>query len=714
LQSGEYMLSVFKDSLCVSDDLYLCNDPIYLHCAGDSFWSVPVQIINGPTLQHTVTIGPVLPLAAIYGQLNAMVGLELNDTLDNFTSSFSPNTRVWDEVSKLNFKPERVYLRPKLLGGGKSTKKKKREERKEAKKLVKFAKAVSSKKKKSKSIKGSGDYVVPYKSASSGPARPSNALGMGLGSAIGSAFGPEGALLGGALGSLAHSAVRYFTGKGDYRTKNSSLNMHVGEHAGSDLLLRGLLPEFEGNKDANVIVYREYVGPVYSSQNFTTKGYALNPGLATTFPYLSTMARMYSQYRLDGCIFQFRSDLADSSTTFNQVGEVAMCTQYDPDAPAPTSFQQVLNSEYAWCDKGSKSFLHMVECDPKQSSSAVKMVRTGAVTQDLRFSDVGNVYISTAGFPADNVLIGQLWVTYKVSLFKPNMQYGSNGRTGHAYVYAASTVNIFFNGLQNKPGSTLPLTMGSTGYQLKMPKVAGNYMMVLVCNSTGTISSGFGAVSFGSDCSAINWFSGGSGGSSISSQLYALTGSACFTAFAFSYTANGQTTGADLTFASLPNSSGTTAIGMDIYLFPLEPLFTAINPIEVAALAREGALLKRLGIEEKTYKEVAGTWVVRYNADGTIEQWPYSGPIPPDSKEPPLERSLTTTTNSPAPESTVDEAAFDISQHEFNALRQEMEALQKFSKAKKMQRSTSAGSLVAASASAAASSSPANVKNRAN
>lgn len=179
---------------------------------------------------------------------------------------------------------------------------------------------------------------------------------------------------------------------------------------------------------ATIIRHREYLGAITTSSvagEFKVEEFPLNPAQSGTFPWLSTIAANYEEYRPNGLFFEFRSTASDAiaSSTNLALGQVMMCTQYDPTDPGFNTDNEMLNYSWAQSGKVSESFRHFVECDPKQSPLAHLYTRTGGPSNDndLRFSDFGTFSIATQGLQGTSVQIGQLWVSYEFLLYKPKI-----------------------------------------------------------------------------------------------------------------------------------------------------------------------------------------------------------------------------------------------------------------------------------------------------
>jgi hypothetical protein len=230
-----------------------------------------------------------------------------------------------------------------------------------------------------------------------------------LGNTIGGMFGNAG--IGAGIGRWLGTGIGSIFGSGDYHMVGASPQYNVIANGSQ-------IPKFSTGRQTNVVCHREYLGDYIGTAGFSNNVFALNPGLSSTFPWLSSVAGNYQEYRWHGLVFEFRSLITDFVTS-GAPGVVIMSTSYNADAPVYTTKQQMENAEYAVSTKPTTNLLHGVECDASQTPDLIKYVRTGAVAtgQDLRLYDAGNFQFATQSNPLQN--LGELWVSYCVEFFKP-------------------------------------------------------------------------------------------------------------------------------------------------------------------------------------------------------------------------------------------------------------------------------------------------------
>lgn len=254
-----------------------------------------------------------------------------------------------------------------------------------------------------------------YKKKSYGGVNPMvNSIVRGVGKMIGNAIVPGvGGMLGDAGANLAHHGVKYVTGVGDYSVNGNTL-------------LTDSVPQFGGKGRTTRVKHREYIGDVVSAavaNTFKIETYEINPAVSATFPWLSSVAANYEEYRIHGMIFEFKTMSADAlNSTNTALGQVIMATQYNPLAQDFANKQQMENYEFGVSTKPSNSVIHAVECQPSETPVPQLYCRISNVSgSDLRLYDFGKFSIATNGLQGTNVNLGELWVSYDIELYKPRL-----------------------------------------------------------------------------------------------------------------------------------------------------------------------------------------------------------------------------------------------------------------------------------------------------
>jgi hypothetical protein len=317
------------------------------------------------------------------------------------------------------------------------------------------------------------------------PLRPSKStgwlskiLGVGGGALGGFLGGPAGAAAGSSLGSGAGALFTHITGMGAYKVNRNTLT-------------NGQAPQFGDGTGTITFAHSEFLTDVRGSTAFTNTVIPINPGLFTSFPFLSALMVNFEQYEFLGLVFTFKSTSSNAlNSTNTALGSVIMSTNYDTLDTTFTNKQQMDAYMFTTSCQPSMSMMHPVECAPRMSTLTNMYIRTGAVPTgaDQRFYDLGNFQLATVGMQATAV-IGELWVSYHVKMLKPKLPtpVGANLLGAHFTENppGSSTSSApFGSGVPIlHPGSNLPVTTASGGnvFFINNP---GSYLVAIAANVT--------------------------------------------------------------------------------------------------------------------------------------------------------------------------------------------------------------------------------------
>jgi len=347
------------------------------------------------------------------------------------------------------------------------------------------------------------------------------------------------------IGRWLGSGIGSIFGSGDYEMVGGTPGYNV---------LAGHPPQFSSSRATNIVCHREYLGDIAGTTNFAITEYALNPGMQQTFPWLSSVAANYQQYRIHGMVFEFKSLITDYVTS-GAPGVVVMSTNYNSDQVAYGSRQEMENSEFAVSTKPTVNLLHMIECDAAQTIDPIKYVRTGSVPdgQDLRLYDQGKFQFATQGNPTQD--LGELWVTYCVEFYKPILvpDYVNQGlAVYHAAISNTSPLGIIYNPIHGNISATV------TNYYIEMTGlVVGRIYEANIYWYTSSVAWAPPALTLNYGCTAYNKYLGHTQSEVVSPQ----SGVTCTSAnLAFAFTATDAH--ALITFGNMIIGSGTA----DIYI----------------------------------------------------------------------------------------------------------------------------------------------------
>lgn len=162
----------------------------------------------------------------------------------------------------------------------------------------------------------------------------------------------------------------------------------------------------------------EFLTNVTGTSDFAVQdSFALNPGLASSFPWLSSQAQGWERYKFRK--LNFRYTTSTGSTT---PGTAILAPDYDAADAAPATEQVALTyKDRQYCPPWELDKL--CKLSPASMNAAYKehFIRTGALAanQDIKTYDVGNLHLCTSGGTA--VQWGKVFVEYIVDFFGPQM-----------------------------------------------------------------------------------------------------------------------------------------------------------------------------------------------------------------------------------------------------------------------------------------------------
>lgn len=237
--------------------------------------------------------------------------------------------------------------------------------------------------------------------------------GLG-GGALGTMFGAPG--VGGAVGTSLGGAISKWLGSGDYNVSSNTIVKQSLKAAAS-------IPSMHNDGQTVVIRHKEYLGEIKGSTVYTVqRSYELNPANPTTFPWLSSIAESFQEYKFRGVVFHYVPSSGSAiSGTSPALGTVMLQTSYRSSDTPPASKVEMLNEYCSNEVVPSEPMAHPIECDPKENPFNIMYVRNGpppAGDSKLMY-DLGITHVATSGQLASGNVIGDLWITYEVELKKP-------------------------------------------------------------------------------------------------------------------------------------------------------------------------------------------------------------------------------------------------------------------------------------------------------
>jgi hypothetical protein len=168
----------------------------------------------------------------------------------------------------------------------------------------------------------------------------------------------------------------------------------------------------------------------------------------TLFPWMSTIAALYQQYKFNGVVFEFKTMSSEYAAT-SALGTVVMTTNYNANQPLFDNKLEMENTEFAVSAKPSLSQMHCIECDPKERVTEYLYVQptiVGLGANDKRLTSFGTMQLATTGLASPiNLVIGELWVSYDITLLKPVLNATPGGMVSSTFTNIASPayLNLF-------------------------------------------------------------------------------------------------------------------------------------------------------------------------------------------------------------------------------------------------------------------------------
>jgi hypothetical protein len=237
------------------------------------------------------------------------------------------------------------------------------------------------------------------------------------------------------------------------------------------------------NGDLRVRVrHREYIGEVLGSVAYAVLSFSINPGLASSFPWLSQLARLFESYQFNRLVFQYRTQASTAAT-----GKVLLSVDWDAADTAPTSKVLQLQERTKMDDASWKNFDLPCDIADLRKFGTQRFVRSGtlAANLDIKTYDVGNLLVGVQGQANANA-VGELWVEYDLDLMTPQSSDASSGSDSVKIVAATaiSDINLFGNAPVVTGTSGLVTVANNTITFLKI----GTYLVDVLRTGTGLIA----------------------------------------------------------------------------------------------------------------------------------------------------------------------------------------------------------------------------------
>lgn len=308
-----------------------------------------------------------------------------------------------------------------------------------------------------------------------------NLGGLGA-SALGSYYGVNPAISA-PIGSALGAQVSRLLGQGDYEVKHNSLMAPGSSRLNSSTVVMGI----DGRRGIRV-QEREYIGNIFSSIAFNNTSFAINPANQTTFPWLSVIAQNFDEWEPHGLAFSFKSTSAAFNGSNQALGVVVGATEYDASDPSYHSRLEMESSAYCVSAKAADDWVHLIECDVQERGRKVMKTLAGSVTPSgtsvMDFT-MGHFQVATEGQSADDMVLGELWVSYDITFYKKqlyNGQLGFGNLTSMSYWISPTGLNFttapFGTAAPSYSSGNLRVQLNTAGSKIRLPDVSGGVYQV--------------------------------------------------------------------------------------------------------------------------------------------------------------------------------------------------------------------------------------------
>ena len=292
----------------------------------------------------------------------------------------------------------------------------------------------------------------------------------------------------------AHGAGNFFGGNGMYNSQLHGDSNQLIDKMGSSVAMEVIDAE-----NTLCITNREFITDIAPGANsgnfFTALSSAINPGIATLFPWLSQIALYYEEYEFEQLIFEFKSMVTEGNQ--NAQGNIIMATQYNALNSLFSSKQQMENYDYANSAKVTQNAFHGVECNPQLNAAAALYVRSGNVPtgQDAKTYDLGLFQFAVSnGYQTSSINLGEVWVSYKIKLRKTKLILPGNDLSpviwNAVYTAVPTSLSNLFSGAVNTlfNNNQQAEVTANTSNKITLPSfiTGGTYQILVVLgNSSG-------------------------------------------------------------------------------------------------------------------------------------------------------------------------------------------------------------------------------------
>lgn len=181
------------------------------------------------------------------------------------------------------------------------------------------------------------------------------------------------------------------------------------------------------------VKHREYIGDLVAGTTVdppngyygTFRYFSITPQNPALFPWLSTIAGNFEQWIPHGIVFEFISTCGNAvSSTNAALGSLSMATQYNSLSGVFKNKTEMLNHYFAVSGKTADNLMHAIECNPEEVQVPIYNTfdnNAKPISGDDRLYTLGRLEALAVGSQSAYT-IGELWITYDISLLKPRIK----------------------------------------------------------------------------------------------------------------------------------------------------------------------------------------------------------------------------------------------------------------------------------------------------
>jgi len=249
-------------------------------------------------------------------------------------------------------------------------------------------------------------------------------------------------------------------------------------------IMKSLKPQFfRSDHRSQRIVHREKIGKYLTPGDGSFKQLAslpINPGVPTSFPWLSNEAAGWERYRFNALRYIWVPAIGTAVA-----GNIIMGPDYDASDAAP--YGETALSSYENTEEGNVWCRFAAELDPTimHGDMKEKYLRFGpaGAGQDVKTLDSGNFFLYSSDDAA--VQAGKLWVEYDVTLFNPQVPPGGFQGSGTIASGGGGSTNVLPFG--NTPVVAGPVGISMAANIMTLTGVQPGQRVAVAINIQGTV-----------------------------------------------------------------------------------------------------------------------------------------------------------------------------------------------------------------------------------